>query len=45
VLKVFLVDRARRVRNVYSVGFLHADLVLNDLRTVLAADVTAARSP
>jgi cytochrome c peroxidase len=35
VLKVFLVDRERRVRNIYSVGFLHADLVLNDLRTVL----------
>jgi cytochrome c peroxidase len=35
VLKVFLVDRGNRVRNVYSVGFLHADLVLNDLRTVL----------
>ena len=37
VLKVFLVDGRRRVRNVYSVGFLHADLVLNDVRTVLAA--------
>jgi cytochrome c peroxidase len=35
VLKVFLVDPSRRVRNVYSVGFLHADLLLNDLRTVL----------
>ena len=35
VLKVFLVDRVNRVRNVYSVGFLHAELVLNDLRTVL----------
>jgi cytochrome c peroxidase len=37
VLKVFLVDRSRRVRNIYSVGFLHGDLVLNDLRTVLRA--------
>ena len=36
VLKVFLVDDARRVRNVYSVGFLHAELVLNDVRTVIA---------
>ena len=34
VLKVFLVDRRRRVRNVYSVGFLYPELVLNDLRTV-----------
>jgi cytochrome c peroxidase len=37
VLKVFVVDDAHRVRNVYSVGFLHADLVLNDVRTVLAS--------
>jgi cytochrome c peroxidase len=35
VLKVFLVDDERRVRNVYSVGFLHAELVLNDVRTLL----------
>jgi cytochrome oxidase Cu insertion factor (SCO1/SenC/PrrC family) len=34
VLKVFLLDRGRRVRNVYSVGFLYPELVLNDLRTV-----------
>ena len=38
VLKVFLVDRARRVRNVYSVGFLHPQLVLNDLRTLEMAE-------
>ena len=37
VLKVFLVDREGRVRNIYSVGFLHAELVLNDLKTVLRA--------
>jgi cytochrome oxidase Cu insertion factor (SCO1/SenC/PrrC family) len=35
VLKVFLLDRANRVRNVYSAGFLDPALVLNDLRTVL----------
>jgi len=35
VLKVFLVDRQHRVRNVYSTGFLHPELVLNDVRTVL----------
>lgn len=44
VLKVFLIDRDARVRNIYSVGFLHADLVLNDLRTVLRAAPTQARS-
>jgi cytochrome c peroxidase len=38
VLKVFLVDRERRVRNVYSVGFLHPELILNDLRTLEMAE-------
>lgn len=35
VLKVFLVDRRHRVRNAYSTGFLHPELILNDVRTVL----------
>jgi cytochrome oxidase Cu insertion factor (SCO1/SenC/PrrC family) len=34
VLKVFLLDRQNRVRNVYSVGLLDPKLVLNDLRTL-----------
>ena len=33
-LRVFLIDRARRVRNIYSVSFLHADILLNDLETL-----------
>ena len=35
VLKVFLLDRENRVRNVYSVGLLNPVLVLNDVRTLL----------
>jgi cytochrome oxidase Cu insertion factor (SCO1/SenC/PrrC family) len=35
VLKVFLMDAQHRVRNVYSTGFLHPTLILNDARTVL----------
>lgn len=35
VLKVFLLDADHQVRNIYSVGFLNPQLVLNDLRTVL----------
>lgn len=34
VLKVFLLDSEHCVRNIYSVGFLNADLLLADLRTV-----------
>lgn len=36
VLKVYLLDRDRKVRNVYSVGFLHPELVRNDLLTLRA---------
>ena len=35
VLKVFLLDRQHRVRNVYSTGLLDSELVLNDVRTLL----------
>jgi cytochrome c peroxidase len=35
ILRVFLIDRDKRIRNIYSAGFLHADTVTNDLRTLL----------
>ncbi len=34
VLRVYLIDRARQIRNIYSVSFLHADTLLNDIRTL-----------
>jgi cytochrome c peroxidase len=42
VLKVFLVDGERRVRNVYSAEFLDPRLLLNDARTVLREARSAA---
>jgi cytochrome c peroxidase len=41
VLKVYLIDRSRRVRNVYSVGFLNPELVLADLETLRMEDARA----
>ena len=38
VLKVFLVDAERRVRNIYSAGFLSWQLLLNDIETVLGGE-------
>jgi len=35
VLRVYLIDAERRIRNIYSTSFLHADTVVNDLRTLL----------
>lgn len=37
LLKVFLIDPQQRVRNIYSVDFLHPQVVLNDIKTVLMA--------
>ena len=35
LLRVYLIDRERRIRNIYSVSFLHTDTLLNDIRTLL----------
>lgn len=36
LLRVFLIDEQREVRNIYSPSFLHADILLADIRSVLA---------
>lgn len=35
ILRVYLIDSDRRIRNIYSTSYLHADTVVNDLRTLL----------
>ena len=35
MLRVFLIDRNLRIRNIYSVSFLHADILIADLETLL----------
>ena len=35
VLRVLLIDRERKVRNIYSVSYLHTDTILSDVRTLL----------
>jgi cytochrome c peroxidase len=42
VLRVYLVDRQQRIRNIYSAGFLHADTVINDIRTLLQEERATA---
>ena len=34
ILRVFLIDPKKRIRNIYSAEFLHQDLVLSDVRTL-----------
>lgn len=35
VLRVFLIDPALNIRNIYSVAFLHKDILLNDINSLL----------
>jgi cytochrome c peroxidase len=38
VLRVYLVDRKERIRNIYSTSYLHPDLLLADIETLLAEE-------
>jgi protein SCO1 len=38
VLKVFLIDRRGSVREIYSTSFLHTQVLLNDIQTLLLED-------
>jgi cytochrome c peroxidase len=35
ILRVYLIDKERRIRNIYSVSFLHPDILINDIRTLM----------
>ncbi len=35
VLRVYLIDKQRQIRNIYSVSFLHPDTLVNDVETLL----------
>ena len=35
-LRVYLIDEQLQIRNIYSVAFLHADILISDLKTLLA---------
>lgn len=36
LLRVYLIDTNKQIRNIYSVDFLHADTVISDVKTLLA---------
>ncbi|NOT55566.1 MAG: SCO family protein [Deltaproteobacteria bacterium] len=45
VLKVYLLDANHNVRNIYSTGLFNAQLVLNDIETILLETDTQAATP
>ena len=38
ILRVFLIDKRKEVRNIYSVSFLHSDVLIGDIKTLLHPD-------
>lgn len=38
ILRVFLIDPENRIRNSYSVTFLHPDIIVNDVKTLMMED-------
>ena len=34
ILRVYLIDQKRKIRNIYSVSFLHPDIIMNDILTI-----------
>lgn len=43
LLRVFLIDRQMRIRDIYSVSFLHAQSIANDIRTLLKEEESEER--
>jgi len=39
ILRVFLIDRKKNIRNIYSPSFLHPDILLADILTVTAGEL------
>ncbi|PPD19081.1 MAG: photosynthetic protein synthase I [Methylomonas sp.] len=37
-LRVYLIDKHQHIRNIYSTGFLHADTLVSDIKTLLLED-------
>ncbi|WP_347987997.1 cytochrome c peroxidase [Methylomonas sp. AM2-LC] len=41
LLRVYLIDTHQKIRNIYNVDFLHADTVINDIKTLLENPASA----
>jgi cytochrome c peroxidase len=44
LLRVYLIDTDKNIRNIYSVDFLHADIVINDVKSLLVEHKHSAES-
>ena len=39
ILRVFLIDRNKKIRNIYSTSFLHADTLISDIETLQKEEI------
>ena len=45
LLRVYLIDQKQQVRNIYSLSFLHPDILINDIKTLLMEDAAIVKEP
>lgn len=45
ILRVYLIDKNKQLRNIYSVSFLHADTLISDIKTLLIPQTTQTTPP
>lgn len=43
LLRVYLIDTQKQIRNIYSADFLHTDTLINDVKTLLAGNAQQQR--
>ena len=44
ILRVYLIDREKQIRNIYNVSFLHPDILINDVLTLIAEQQSTSDS-
>ena len=45
ILRVFLIDPKKRIRNIYSVAYLHSEIIYRDLLTLLKNEAISPEQP
>jgi cytochrome c peroxidase len=44
ILRVYLIDESKQIRNIYTVSFLHADTLINDVKSLLQEKLPAIKT-
>ncbi|MFT5571835.1 MAG: cytochrome c peroxidase [Cryomorphaceae bacterium] len=44
ILRVYLIDKEQQVRNIYNLSFLHPDILINDVKTLLMEEGVLSKS-